>query len=404
MIWYDWRRGLLVMFAFIGITGLRAQTLQELEQQLSTLEEQESEVRAKIEEFKLEGIISELKKIGYPEGKEVEVVEHRALVLGYAEQHEQAAWVSHIILPDVESGNVSRTNDFRVDPLVSTGTSVKADYWYSGYDRGHLAPSADFRWSATALSESYFYSNMAPQLPELNREKWAELENLIRDYVVKNHEQVYVVTGGVLKDGLPTMKNEGRENEVSIPEVFYKVILDNAGEDKRGIAFLMPNGVCPEPILMYAVTIDSVESLTGLNFFPNLDNENVEASLELDPWRTEEMAGEVLPMNPTKLPKGKINTTAAKFNMGEKACVCGTVVSTKFSEKSSATFLNLDKKFPNQIFSVTIWGNARKNFSYLPEEYLMDKKVCITGVIEDSKGTPSINVTNEKAIEVLDTE
>ena len=108
-------------------------------------------------------------------------------------------------------------NNFRKDELVTSGTASKADYWYSGYDRGHLAPSADFRWSKTALSESYFYSNMAPQLPELNREKWAELENAIREYVIENKIQVYVVTGGILNDSLPRMQNKGRENEVSIP-------------------------------------------------------------------------------------------------------------------------------------------------------------------------------------------
>lgn len=380
-----------------------AQSLEELEEKLIDLQNQQYVIETKIEKLKLVGIIEDLKKAGYPElTGEVEVVEHQAMVLGYDEKHEQAAWVTHIVLPDVEFGNVSRTNDFRVDPLVSTGTSVKADYWYSGYDRGHLAPSADFRWSADALSESYFYSNMAPQLPELNRERWAELENLIRDYVVRHHEQVYVVTGGVLEDDLPAMKNERRENEVSIPEFFYKVVLDYSGDEKRGVAFLMPNGECHEPLLLYAVSIDSVESLTGIDFFPELSIDGLEGELDVDPWRTEEMEGEILPLNPSTLPKGKINTTAAKFNMNEKACVCGTVVSTKYSEKSSATFLNLDKKFPNQIFSVTIWGNARKNFSYLPEDYLKDKVICVSGTITDSKGTPSINVTNEKSIEILD--
>ncbi|MCB9187746.1 MAG: DNA/RNA non-specific endonuclease [Flavobacteriales bacterium] len=380
-----------------------SQSLKELEEQLIELKSEQKEVENKIELARLTLLSEDLKSVGYPKwNQEVEVVEHNAMVLGYSEKHEQAAWVAHIILPQIEFGNVSRTNDFREDSLVSTGTAVKEDYWYSGYDRGHLAPSADFRWSATALSESYFYSNMAPQLPELNREKWAELENLIRDYVVRNQEQLYVVTGGVLKDGLPTMKNEGRLNEVSIPELFYKVVLDNSGEEKRGIAFLLPNGKCNEAMLIYAVSIDSVESLTGLNFFPDIEVNEIEAGSDVEPWRTEEMTGEVLPMNPATLPKGKINSTAAKFNMNEKACVCGTVVSTKYSEKSSATFLNLDKKFPNQVFSVTIWGDARKNFSYLPEEYLVDKRICVSGLIEDSKGTPSINVINEKSIEILD--
>lgn len=379
-----------------------SQTLEELESLLTDLQEQESGVRSQIEELRLVQIQIDLNEVGYPEGGEVEIVEHSAIVLGYAEDHEQAAWVSHIVLPEIEHGDVSRTNDFRKDSLVSTGTAVRADYWYSGYDRGHLAPSADFRWSEKALSESYFYSNMAPQLPELNREKWAQLENLIRDYVIKHHEQVYVVTGGVLVDYLPIIKNEGRKNEVSVPQLFYKVVLDYSGDEKRGVAFLMPNDECPEPLMLYAVSIDSVEQITGLNFFPALEIDDIEDNLDVDPWRNKEMEGEVLPLDPTKLPKGKINTTAAKYNVGEKTCVCGTVVSTKYSSKSDATFLNLDKKFPNQVFSITIWGDARKNFSYLPEEYLKDKKICVTGVISDNKGTPTVNVENEKKIEVLE--
>src|SRR5690606_2430798 len=101
----------------------------------------------------------------------------------------QARWVAHIILPDIIDGQVTRSNDFRVDPMVRSGTAVEADYFLQsqkpdgtieydgfGYDRGHLAPSADFRWSESALSESYYYSNMSPQLAEFNRNGWAELE------------------------------------------------------------------------------------------------------------------------------------------------------------------------------------------------------------------------------------
>ncbi|MBL4624333.1 MAG: DNA/RNA non-specific endonuclease [Flavobacteriales bacterium] len=399
-----WFSGFL-LFTVLCFVG-SAQNLEQLEQRLDSLHKSEVRVKTQIEQLKLEQVITDLKKIGYPKGlAEVQIAEHKAMVLGYDEKHEQARWVSHIIIPDVENGNVSRTNDFREDPLITTGTAVKADYWYSGYDRGHLAPSADFRWSQEALSESYFYSNMAPQLPELNRERWAELENLLRDYVIANKEQIYVVTGGVLSDELRVMQNEGRKNEVGIPNLFYKVILDYSGDEKRGIAFLLPNKSCRSPLLMYAVSIDSVETLTGLDFFNLLSEEEqnkLESTIEVDSWRTKAMKGEVLPLDPTTLPKGKINTIQAKYNTGGKACVCGTVVSTKYSEKSGATFLNLDKKFPNQIFSVTIWKTARANFSYLPENELKGKKVCITGKLEDRKGTPTMNVTNEKSIVILE--
>ncbi len=394
---------LIIAISTIAQDDLKQQ-LEAKIQELDSLQQRTKELRSSIEDIKLKSIQVDLNSVGYPSCKEkVEVIHHTAYSLGYDEKHEQARWVMHAILPDIATGNVSRTNDFRVDPLVSTGTAVKADYWYSGYDRGHLAPSADFRWSQKALSESYFYSNMAPQKPELNREKWAELENLIRDYVLKHNEKLYVVTGGILTEGLPTMQNEGRKNEVSIPEVFYKVIMDTEGKDKRAIGFLVPNGTCNYPIMSYAVSVDSVESITGIDFFNGISGaEELEKNIDIKAWQSGATEGEAVPFNPTELPKGRINTVQAQYNIGSKSCVCGTVVSTKYSEKSGATFLNLDKKFPNQIFSVTIWKNARTNFSYLPEKELKGKKVCISGKIEDKNGTPTMNISNEKAILILE--
>ena len=368
---------------------------------IDSIDFQRGKLLDKLEQLKLDKIQQDLRAIGNPIcNEEVEVIYHKAMILGYNEKHEQAQWVSHIVLPDVEKGNVSRTNNFRKDKLITSGTASKADYWYSGYDRGHLAPSADFRWSKTALSESYFYSNMAPQLPELNREKWAELENAIREYVIENKIQVYVVTGGILHDSLPAMKNDDRENEVSIPNLFYKVILDNSNH--RGIGFVMPNGSCNYPIMSYAISIDSVEALTGINFFSNIkDEELTEQKIDIAIWQSGSKKGDVPPLNPSTLDKGMINSVQAKYNVGTKSTVCGTVVSTKFSEKSGATFLNLDKKFPNQIFSATIWKDNRANFSYIPEVELNNRKVCITGKIENNKGTPTMNISNEKSIKFI---
>ncbi|MCT4581382.1 MAG: DNA/RNA non-specific endonuclease [Flavobacteriales bacterium] len=400
---------LLVILCFWLVTGIYGQSLEDEilreEQLIIELNTAKVSTQKKLEELKLKKIQQDLISIGFPKSNFGEqVVQHQAMVLGYDEKHEQARWVMHMVLPDIEEGNTSRTNDFREDSLVTTGTAVKADYWYSGYDRGHLAPSADFRWSPIALSESYYYSNMSPQLPELNREKWAELENAVRDYVLYHNEPVYVITGPVLHDSLPTMKNEGRANEVSIPELYYKIVLDITGEEKRGVAFLIPNGDCTYPIMSYATSIDVIERRTGLRFYSNLPEDLAsklkEEYIEKD-WQVGVNDGNVQPINPTTLPKGKINTVQAQYNIGTKSCVCGTVVSTKYSEKSGAVFLNLDKKFPNQIFSVTIWKDARANFSYLPEEELKGKKVCLTGRIENKRGTPTINITNEKKIEVI---
>ena len=336
------------------------------------------------------------------------------MMLVYDEQHEQAKWVAHIIVPEVTQGNVSRTNDFREDPLVATGTSVEADYFLKkekadgqveydgfGYDRGHLAPSADFRWSQQALSESYFYSNMSPQVPELNRESWAELEAMMRGYMYRNPTtQLYVVSGPVLKADLP--KIERSKNGVSVPEQFFKVVLDL--ENRRSIAFLMPNEAINQPLESFASSIDEVESVTGLDFFAALE-ESLEKELEtqtaVKPWLPEDQQNNVRPIDPEILPKKHFNTLMARgfaeFDPDSKVKICGTVVSTKLTSKGHI-FLNLDKEFPNQIFTAAIWKDNRVNFSYEPHVELKNQCICVEGKVRMSKGTPTMEVKGEKAV------
>lgn len=396
---------------------------QKLDEQLTTYQKEKAALQAqletlkgKIENVRLAKIREDLRNNGLPQHHpNEEIVEHEALILQYSEEHEQAKWVAHIISPEIKTGNFSRSNDFRVDPKVSTGTAVETDYFFThlqsdgtkeyegfGYDRGHLAPSADFRWSGKALSESYFYSNMSPQKGALNRERWASMEDRLRWYVLKHEEPLYVVTGGVLTEGLETIG----ENKVSIPKYFYKVALDITGDNQQGIAFIMPNDACPHQLLDYSVSIDSVEALTGIDFFPNLADElenKLEGEVNLTEWQTKEEEGNAKPLDPLKLPKNTFNTLQAKYqvDIGKKVTICGCVVSTYHSKKNSATFLNLDRKFPNQIFTVTIWGDARTNFSYAPEKELDQKTICVKGKVTiDKKGIPSMNIKNEKAISI----
>ena len=158
---------LLVLFS---LTGMQAQPLEQrldqLQAQLEQLDAQRQTLLGEVEDLKLQRIRRDLRAVGLPSQH---FIEHSALALEYAEEHEQARWVAHIILPDIITGTESRSNDFREDPLVASGTAVEADYFLKylqadstyeydgfGYDRGHLAPSADFRWSARALSLTYF--------------------------------------------------------------------------------------------------------------------------------------------------------------------------------------------------------------------------------------------------------
>ena len=271
-----------------------------------------------------------------------------------------------------------------------------------GFDRGHLAPSADFRWSATALSESYFYSNMTPQRPEFNRESWAELEGLLRKVVDQEKKMFYILTGPVLNDSLPVI--ERSVDQLRIPEYYYKIIVDLSDSTPRGMAFLMPNKKCENRLSSYVVTIDSIEKITGLDFFPQIDDqleEKIESHSDFNAWKTQSTNQDVEPLDALSLPKGYYNTEQAASKVGREVSIVGKVVSTKFIPKSESTFLNLDQSFPNQLFTIMIWKDGRQNFSYQPEKELYGKYIVVKGRIElDKNGIPGITVEKEEQIQI----
>lgn len=407
---------LIILFLpFFSPAQTVVQQISKAESELFIFKKKEDSILLKLEDLKFQKIHQDLDQTGLPKlvsGEEV--VYHSAFALVYSEKYEQAKWVAHIILPDVVKGNEGRSNDFRPDDKIRTGSAVEADYFLKkirpdstfvydafGYDRGHLAPSADFRYSKKALSESFLYSNMSPQLAKLNRGKWAELEDVIRQYAVRNNIQLYIVSGGVLKPGLK--KIERGINKVSIPDQYYKVVLDLANQ--RAIGFIMPNMECEYPVMHYAVNINSVEAVTGLDFFYNLpdDMENsIENSIDISKWTEAKDLGDVLPLRADSLPGNTFNSVQAKYYMGknENIRVCGTVVSTKLSSKGNI-FINLDKKFPNQIFSISIFKDQVPNFSYQPELFLAGKTICVTGKVTNYNGVPGVSIGSEKFIEIL---
>jgi len=130
------------------------------------------------------------------------IVNHFAYTLSYNEKHEQAKWVAYELTAEETQKGVTRTNDFRSDNAVKTGSVTNADYQGSGYDRGHMAPAADMSWSVQSMEESFFYSNMSPQVPGFNRGIWKKLEERVRQWAVENKD-IYVVTGPVLTGNLP---------------------------------------------------------------------------------------------------------------------------------------------------------------------------------------------------------
>jgi endonuclease G len=203
------------------------------------------------------------------------IVKHLAYTLSYNEKHEQANWVAYELTRNETIKHVNRSNQFNPDPSVKTGSADDIDYSHSGYDRGHLAPAADMAWSEQSMRESFYYSNMSPQNPSFNRGIWKHLEEQVRNWAIA-YNQIYVVTGPVLKPGLFTIG----PNHVSIPEAYYKVLLQiNDDNEINGIGFIMPNEGSKLPIQTYAFTIDSVEKITGIDFFDKLPDD-IENELE----------------------------------------------------------------------------------------------------------------------------
>lgn len=211
-----------------------------------------------------------------------EVVKHGWYALSYAEDHEQAEWVVHEIRRERLNDNwAARPNTFRPDFDVRTESATPRDYNGSGYDRGHLCPAADMAFDERAIDESFLMSNMSPQVPAFNAGIWRELEELSRDWGRK-FKKLYVVTGPVLSErGLAQIG----QTRVTVPARFYKVLY--APDQHRAIAFLMPNALSTRPVMEYACSIDAVEKVTGLDFFPKLLNglnEELESSLDPAAW------------------------------------------------------------------------------------------------------------------------
>ncbi|MBP5366697.1 MAG: DNA/RNA non-specific endonuclease [Bacteroidales bacterium] len=197
-----------------------------------------------------------------------QIIEHKAYKLSYNEQYEQADWVFYLLTKARVNGEVPRTGDFCEDPYVKTQTALKSDYSNSNYDRGHLCPSADVRDDLDAQIETFYMSNMSPQVPDFNRGIWKDLEEQTRRWVQK-HDSIYIVTGPVLKGRLTRI---GTQTRVSVPRYFYK-ILYSPRDKGHMIAYLMPNKNCKGSPNDYIVSVDSVESFTGLKFFPKIKNE-----------------------------------------------------------------------------------------------------------------------------------
>ena len=194
-----------------------------------------------------------------------EVVEHTYYSLSYVEEHEQAEWVHYKLNSTMLKGEIPRKKNYTIDRKVSTGSAKTSDYTNSGFDRGHLVPAADMKMDFTSVKEAAYMSNISPQKPKFNNGVWSRLEKRIRLRAKKS--ELYITTGGVLSPA--DLKKIGKNN-VSVPDQFYKIIYDV--KNQKMFAYLMPNKKI-ESREKHVVTVDSIEALTGIDFYHELDDE-----------------------------------------------------------------------------------------------------------------------------------
>lgn len=203
-----------------------------------------------------------------------QIVHHQGYSLSYSEPHEQAEWVAYELKKEHLSNRNFDRPYFEIDKAVKSGAASWKNYKNSGYDRGHLCPAGDRGYSQEAHAETFLTSNITPQTHEFNSGIWNTLEQKIR-YWSSRYDGVFVVTGGVLKGDMKTI---GTEN-VAVPNHFYKVVMDYNGGNPKVLAFLLPHNNTTRPLYEFVVTVDEVEEITGIDFFPGLDDE-IENRLE----------------------------------------------------------------------------------------------------------------------------
>jgi endonuclease G len=203
-----------------------------------------------------------------------EIVHHNFYSLSYNETYEQAEWVAYELTKQQISASKFKRPYFIKDSKVTTQSAHYKNYSKTGYDKGHLCPAGDRKFSKKAHDETFLTSNISPQNHEFNSGIWNRLEQKTRYWATK-YDKLYIVTGGILTNDLKTIGTE----KVAVPNYFYKILLDYTKPEIKAIAFLIPHKNSDKALYKFVTSIDEIENLTNIDFFPNLED-NLEQKLE----------------------------------------------------------------------------------------------------------------------------
>lgn len=222
----------------------------------------------------------DLLKVVAPGNIDEQIVDYTGFTVSFNESLRIPNYVTYELTASETDGEETRMRKFLQDPNVA-GCPEHKDYTNSGYDRGHMAPAADMKWSKDAMRDCFYLTNICPQNQKLNREAWQALEEKTRAWAVRDGKLIVIV--GPIVSNHPQRLASG----IAIPEGFFKVLLATNVEPMRAIAFIYKNQSGQKNMSQQAVSIDSVEEITGLDFFSSLPDEKetpLEKSCNFNAW------------------------------------------------------------------------------------------------------------------------
>lgn len=218
-------------------------------------------------------------------GADDHIVEHEAYTSSYNTTTLIPNWVAYELTEDEIEGETNRDDKiFQMDPDLSrTRQAMREDYSGSGWTKGHMTPAADARWSDDAVEETFYFTNICPQDETLNGGDWQYLEKQVRNWA-RRYGSAYVVSGPIIGENIYGTIGE---RHVTVPDAFFKVVLVNTGSAYHSIAFVMTNDDSRQFLRDCALSVNSLEEMTGIDFFPGLEDsieDQVEAQLRFSDW------------------------------------------------------------------------------------------------------------------------
>ena len=212
------------------------------------------------------------------------ILKRKGYITSYNNKTKNPNWVAWHLTKAHTYGEHQRGGEqFTEDTAAGSGRATDRDYYNSRYDRGHMCPAGDNKWDAQAMTESFLFTNICPQNHGLNKYEWNDLEMQCRSWA-REYGAIDIVCGPIYshKDAQKTI---GR-NRVWVPDAFFKVILCRKGKAKA-IGFIYRNEGVKQTVEEAVRSVDEIEALTGIDFFPALDDaiENkIEAEARLSDW------------------------------------------------------------------------------------------------------------------------